>query len=54
MLKEKRILEIIKAIRDTKDWAASVKQKAAAKGVSFEEMLRLDAEWVYGEENKKK
>ncbi len=52
--KEKRILEIIKAIRDTKDWAASIKQKAVAKGISFEEMLRLDAEWVYEQENKKK
>jgi hypothetical protein len=49
--KEKRILEIMESIRNSKEWANTVKQKAIKKGISFEEMLRLDAEWVYDQKN---
>jgi hypothetical protein len=52
--KEQRILEIMASIRNSKDWALMVRQKAIKKGISFEEMLRLDASWVYNNENHKK
>ncbi|MBK7214450.1 MAG: hypothetical protein IPH88_14345 [Bacteroidales bacterium] len=51
--REKRILEIMTAIRDSKDWADQIRVKAKNKGIGFEEMLRLDAEWVYEQQKSK-
>lgn len=53
-LKEKRIREIMASIKDSKDWAEMIRQKASKKGISFEEMLRLDAEWVFDHEHDQK
>lgn len=51
--KEAEIQEIMKAIDASPEWKESVKKKANAKGISYEEMLRLDAGWVWEEKQKK-
>ncbi|MHC1776777.1 MAG: hypothetical protein AB9834_15350 [Lentimicrobium sp.] len=51
--KEAEIQKIMKAIDDSPEWKESVKQKALKKGISYEEMLRLDANWVWEQKQKK-
>jgi len=41
-------------IKNTKEWMEQIKVKAKAKGVSEEEMLELDAKYLYDTELKKK
>jgi hypothetical protein len=50
--KEAEIQEYMKAIDSSPEWKESIKKKAAAKGISYEEMLRLDANWVWEEKQK--
>jgi hypothetical protein len=50
--KEAEIQEIMKAIDSSPEWKESVKKKADVKGISYEEMLRLDANWVWEEKQK--
>lgn len=41
------IQRIVQNIRNTPEWLNNVKQKAKSKGISLEEMIRLDAIWIY-------
>ena len=50
--KESEILEIMTSIDNDQDYKKSVIEKANARGISYQEMLRLDATWVW--ENKRK
>ena len=50
--KEAEILQIMKGIDLNPEWKAQVMQKASDKKISYNEMLQLDAEWVW--ENKHK
>ncbi len=52
-VKEKRIKEIIADMRKSKETVEMIRQKAIKKKISFEEMLRLDANWIL-EQNKSK
>jgi hypothetical protein len=45
--KEKRIQLIMSKMRKSKESVEMIKQKALRKKVSFEEMLRLDANWIF-------
>lgn len=45
--KEKRVQEIMASIRANKEWSESIRQKAVKKNITFEEMLRIDANWVF-------
>jgi len=50
MLPEKRealIREIMEQMRNSAESSEEIRKKAKAKNISFEEMLRLDAEWVF-------
>lgn len=47
MLRRKAILEIANGIRQSESYMESIRQKAAKRGISVEDMLMLDAEWVY-------
>lgn len=49
--KRKEIEKIIKNIRESEGMTDLVSKKAKERGISFEEMLQLDAEWIYS--NKK-
>lgn len=44
---KKRLDEIVLQIRTTPEWFDQVQKKAAEKGISLEEMLFLDAQYVY-------
>lgn len=44
---------IMMAIKGSPDWYAKVKQKAAERHITDEEMLRLDAAWVYDQKKAK-
>jgi hypothetical protein len=50
--KDAEIAEIMKNIDTNKDWSGSVRNKARERGISYQEMLRLDATWMW--EQKKK
>ncbi len=50
--KEAEILEMMKAIDNTPDWKEKIEKKAAERGISYNEMLKLDATWVWGEKHK--
>lgn len=45
--REKEIQSIISRILSNDEWAKSVREKADEKQIEFEEMLRLDAEYIY-------
>ncbi|NTW23161.1 MAG: hypothetical protein HGA37_00565 [Lentimicrobium sp.] len=51
--KEAGIAEIMKSIDSSPGWKESVQKKAAKKGISYEEMLRLDATWTWEQKQKK-
>ncbi|MDP3444143.1 MAG: hypothetical protein Q8T08_14905, partial [Ignavibacteria bacterium] len=51
--KEDVILMLMMSIKGTPDWYEKIKTKAKERNMSVEEMLRLDAEWVYNERQKK-
>ena len=40
---------IMMSIRSTPDWLAKVEAKASEKNISVDEMIRMDAEWIYNE-----
>lgn len=44
--REELIIRLMDEIRNTSDWYESIKQKAADRGITVEQMLRLDAEWM--------
>jgi len=44
--REDLIIRLMDDIKNTADWYTEVKKKAAEKGISVEQMLRLDAEWM--------
>ncbi len=49
-----QLTEQIKSnINATPDWKKSVQQKAVEKKVTFEEMLELDAKYIYDTEHRK-
>ena len=48
---EKRIAEILQSMRDNEDWLKKINEKAIEKGISLEEMMQLDADYIY-ENNK--
>lgn len=50
--KNQEIEAIMQGINANAEWKEKVQQKAIARKISYEEMLRLDAEWVW--ENKRK
>jgi len=45
--REEKILEIIAGMRSSKETMVMIRDKAAMKKVTEEEMLRLDAEWIF-------
>jgi hypothetical protein len=47
--KEQEILKIMDILRNSNESIASIRAKAIKKKISFEEMLRLDAEWVFNQ-----
>jgi hypothetical protein len=49
--KEFEIEAIINRIRSDSKWLQSVREKAAHKNISLDEMLRKDAEWLFNSEN---
>jgi hypothetical protein len=51
--KEAGISEIMKSIDNSPGWKESVMNKAAKKGISYKEMLRLDATWTWEQKQKK-
>lgn len=50
--KEAEILEIMESIDKNPDYQESVRKKAIAKGVTYREMLRLDATWAWEQKHK--
>jgi hypothetical protein len=50
--KEAEIAEMMKAMDSSPDWKKMIEKKAADKGISYEEMLKLDATWVWNEKHK--
>lgn len=51
-VKEAEILAIMESIDNNPDYKESVRKKAIAKGVTYREMLRLDAGWVWEEKHR--
>lgn len=51
-VKETEIAEMMKAMDSSPDWKKMIEKKAADKGISYEEMLKLDATWVWNEKHK--
>jgi hypothetical protein len=51
---ENRIHDIELVIRNDTAWFNQIKRKAIQRGISVEEMLRLDAEWMYQKEKEEK
>jgi hypothetical protein len=51
-IKESEILEIMTSIDNNQDYKKSVMEKANARGISYQEMLRLDATWVWEQKQK--
>ena len=50
-----RFEEIINSIRGTDEWLEKVEEKAEKRGITVDEMIRIDAEWVLENEiNKEK
>ncbi|PLX03132.1 MAG: hypothetical protein C0594_10915 [Marinilabiliales bacterium] len=50
--KEQEVNKIIRSILDSEQWKKSIEKKAKEKNVTFEEMLKLDAEYMYSQQNK--
>ena len=50
--KENEIQNIMKSIDVNPEWKAKVMQKALDKNISYEEMLKSDATWVWGNKQK--
>lgn len=50
--KEEEIQSIISKIKNNKNWYGDVIEKAEKKQISIEEMLRLDAEYIYNQSMK--
>ena len=50
-LKDARIFEIVRQIRNTPQWFEQVKQKAKNKNISIDEMIKEDARWLCDKEN---
>jgi hypothetical protein len=49
----KALKDIENRIRLTPEWMAQIKEKAAQKNITIDEMIRLDAKYVYDTEQKK-
>jgi len=47
--REQKIKEIMASLRGSKESIKMIREKAIKKKVTFEEMLRLDAEWVFNQ-----
>ncbi|NOU46063.1 MAG: hypothetical protein HOO86_03265 [Bacteroidales bacterium] len=47
--KEDHITFLMMGIRNTPEWLAKVKAKAIERKIPLDEMIRLDAEWIYNE-----
>ncbi len=45
---------LMMAIKGSPDWYAKVQQKASERGITDEEMLRIDAGWVYEQKQKER
>lgn len=52
--KDEVIDMMVMAIKGSPDWLASVQKKARERNISDEEMLKLDAEWMYDQKYKTK
>jgi hypothetical protein len=50
---EQEVQAAMDRIRKDAGWAAAVAEKARQKGISFDEMLRIDAEYVVREDREK-
>lgn len=50
--KEAEILGIMEGIDKNPEYSESIRKKAIAKGISYQEMLRLDATWVWDQKQK--
>ncbi len=48
--REDKIREIMDGIRKDMKYSAMIRDKASKKKVSFEQMLRLDAEWIFDQQ----
>ena len=48
-----KINEIEQQIRSDKSWLTLVKKKAKERKISLKEMIHIDAEWTYEQNNKK-
>lgn len=49
MSKEEHITLLMMSIKNTPEWLAKVKAKAIERNIPLDEMIRLDAEWMYNE-----
>ncbi|MCC7318200.1 MAG: hypothetical protein IT219_06670, partial [Bacteroidales bacterium] len=52
--KDEVIDMMVMAIKGSPEWLASVQKKARDRNISEEEMLKLDAEWMYDQKYKTK
>ena len=50
--KEAEINGIMQSIDSSPEWKISVEKKATAKGISYQEMLKLDANWIWEQKHK--
>jgi len=51
--KEAAIAEIMKSMDSSPDYRKFIQEKAVSRGIPYEEMLKLDAEWLWNEKQKK-
>lgn len=54
LTKEERIKEIIQEMDKNKEWMEYIKQNAIKNNVTLDQQKRSEAEYLYGEENKKR
>lgn len=52
--KEELLSILMMSIRQSPDWLAKVQKKAETKNIPLDEMIRMDAEWIYNEKYGKK
>ncbi len=46
------VREIMEGIRASKEYMQLIKDKALSRGITTEEMLRIDANWIYEQRQK--
>ena len=50
-IKSKRLFEIIHQMRSDQEWLHTISEKSKAQNISLDEMMKIDALWLYEQEN---